>query len=139
MSQQNVELVEKWLASFTTDRDAFRNTLHREIEWFPFEDNHTPSYGLDGAMRIRDGWLDAWDEMRADLEQIVEEGDAVVASIHVTGTGKGSGVEVDVRLHLLFKVREQKIVYLFEHTDRTEALEAAELSEQDAHAEQKEI
>jgi ketosteroid isomerase-like protein len=135
MSQQNVELVEKWLASFNTDRDAFRDTLHPEIEWFPFEDNHTPSYGLDGAMRIRDGWLDAWDEMRADLEQIVEEGDAVVASIHVTGTGKGSGVEVDVRLHLLFKVRDEKIVYIFEHTDRTEALEAAELAEQDAHAE----
>jgi ketosteroid isomerase-like protein len=134
MSQENVELVQKWLESFTGDRDAFRDTLHPEIEWLPFEDNHTPSYGADGAMRIRDAWLDAWDEMRAGLEQIVDEGDSVVASIHVTGTGKSSGVGVDVRLHLLFKVRGGKIAYVYEHTDRNEALETLSLSEQDAHA-----
>jgi ketosteroid isomerase-like protein len=123
--------VQKWLVSFTDDRDGFRDTLHPEIEWFPFEDNHTPSYGVEGAMRIRDAWLDAWDEMRARLEQIVDEGDSVVASIHVTGTGKSSGVGVDVRLHLLFKVRGGKIAYVYEHTDRNEALEAVRLSEQD--------
>src|SRR4051794_9117799 len=133
MSQENVELVQKWLESFTEDRDAFRDTIHPEIEWLPFEDNHTPSYGVEGAMRIRDAWLDAWDEVRAGLEQIADEGDSVVASVHVTGRGKGSGVEVGVRLHMLFKVRDDKIVYLYEHTDRNEALLALGMSEQDAH------
>jgi len=134
MSQENVDLVQEWLESFTDDRDAFRDTLHPEIEWFPFEDNHTPSYGVEGAMRIRDSWLDAWDEIRAGLEQIVDEGDSVVASIHLTGTGKSSGVGVDARLHLLFKVRGGKIAYVYEHTDRNEALESVGLAEQDAHA-----
>jgi ketosteroid isomerase-like protein len=127
VAQENVELVQRWIASFDSDADAFRNTLHPEIEWFPFEENHTPSYGVGGAMRIRNQWLDTWDEMQADLEQVVEESDSVVASIHVTGRGKSSGVEVDVRLHLHFKVRDDKIVYLYEHTDRAEALEAAGL------------
>src|SRR3954465_10490693 len=88
MSQENVELVEEWISSFEGDADAFQATLHPEIEWFPFEDNHTRFYGIDGAMRIRNSWLDTWDEMRADLEEVVEGGDSVVASRHITGGGK---------------------------------------------------
>jgi ketosteroid isomerase-like protein len=128
VTQENVELVNRWMESFVDDADVFRDTLHPDIEWFPFEDNHTPSYGVEGAMQIRNGWLDAWEEMQADLEQIVENGNSVVASIHVTGRGKSSGVEVDVRLHMLFKIRDEKIAYIFEHRDRAAALEAAGLS-----------
>jgi ketosteroid isomerase-like protein len=134
MSQQNVEIVQQWIDSFADDAEGFRATLHPEIEWFPFEDNHSPSYGTEGAMRVRNHWIDSWDEMQADVEEIVEKGENVVASLHVKARGKTSGVEVDVRLHLHFKVRDGKIVYLFEHVDRAEALEAAGLSEQDAHA-----
>jgi ketosteroid isomerase-like protein len=128
VTTENIELVQRWLESFDGDTDVFRSTLHPDIEWCPFEDNYTPSYGIEGAMRIRNGWLDAWDEMRADLEQVVEEGESVVASVHVTGRGKSSGVEVDVRLHLLFKVRDDKVAYIYEHTDRAAALEAVGLS-----------
>jgi ketosteroid isomerase-like protein len=134
VSQQNLELVRKWLASFESDPDAFRNTLHPEIEWFPFEENHSPSRGIGAAMRIRSQWLDPWDEMRADLEELHDEGDSVLASIHVAGRGKTSGAEVDVRLYLHFKIRGGKVVYLFEHTDRRAALEAMGLREHRAHA-----
>jgi ketosteroid isomerase-like protein len=129
-----VEIMQRWLESFPSDARAFRETLHPEIEWFPFEDNHSPSVGIGAAMRIRSQWLDPWADMRADLEEIRDEGDSVMAAIHVMGRGKTSGVEVDVRLYLRFKIRDGKIVYLFEHTDRAEALEAVGLSEQDAHA-----
>ncbi len=134
MWQENVKVVQIWVHSFVEDTDAFRSILHPEIEWFPFEDNHSPSYGIDGAMRIRNHWLESWNEIQAEVEQIVERGDDVLASLHVTGQGKTSGITVDVRLHLHFKLRDGKIVYLFEHQDRAEALEAVGLSEQDAHA-----
>src|ERR671931_1314238 len=129
MSQGNVELVQRWMASFDSDADAFRDTLHPEIEWFPFEDNHRPSHGIEGGLRIREHWLESWDELRASLEGVVDQGDDVLASIHVTARGRGSGIEVDTRLHLHFKVRDEKIVYIYEHTDRRKALEAAGLSE----------
>jgi len=128
MEGQNAEVVERWLESFTDDADAFRETLHPDIEWSPFEENHTPSRGIEGAMRIRNGWIDTWDHMQAEVEQVVEEDDSVVASIHIRGRGKTSGAEVEVRLHMHFKVRDGKIVYLFEHTDRAAALEAAGIS-----------
>jgi ketosteroid isomerase-like protein len=125
MSQENVELVRTWLESFTDDADAFRDTLHPDLKWFPFEENHTPSYGIDGGMQIRSRWLDAWDEMEAELEGIVDEGDNVVASIRIRGRGKASGAAVDVRLHMLFRVRDGKVVHLYEHTDKAAALKAA--------------
>src|SRR3954454_23057854 len=59
MSQENVEVVKAWLLAFEEDRDAFSALTHPAIEWMPFEDTHTPTRGVDGALRIRDGWLDA--------------------------------------------------------------------------------
>jgi len=99
------------------------------IEWMPFEDNHTPSNGLDAALRIRNGWLDTWDEHRTEVEEILDGGDDVCASALLSGRGKGSGVGVDVRLYAHFKVRDGAVVYLYEHQDRAEALKAAGLAE----------
>ncbi len=127
MSQENV--VWRWFEAFTEDADAFRDVLHPDIEWFPFEENHTPSHGIDGGMRIRNEWIGAWDEMQAELEDLVEKGESIVATVHVMGRGKASGVEVDTRLYLHFKVRDDKVIYLYEYEERKPALEAVGLSE----------
>jgi ketosteroid isomerase-like protein len=129
MSQENVELVRRWIWAFENDTDTFREITHPEIEWAPFEENHTPSYGLDGAMRIRDGWFDAWAEHRMEIEEVFDGDDDLVASLHVTARGKESGVEVDVRLHGHMKVRDGRVIYLFEYEDLTAALAAAGLSD----------
>ena len=130
MSQANVEIMRRWIQAFDNDTDTFRQLTHPEIEWMPFEDNHTPSYGLDGAMGIRNAWLDAWDEHRMDIEETLDGGgDDVVGTVHLIGRGRGSGVEVDVRLYGHLKVRDGKVVYLYEHEERADALKAAGLSE----------
>jgi ketosteroid isomerase-like protein len=129
MSGEDVGVVERWIRAFENDADAFRDILHPDIVWFPFEDNHTPSHGIESAMRVRTQWFDSWDQMRGELEQAVVGTDGVVASVHVTGRGKASGVEVDVRLHLHFKMQDGKVIYLYEHGARTTALEAAGLRE----------
>jgi ketosteroid isomerase-like protein len=142
MSRENVEVknavVRRWIFSFENHTDAFRDTLHPEIEWCPFEEDNTPLYGIEAAMRSRNRWLDTWGEHRFDLEEVIEAGDSVVVLAHVMARGKGSGVEVDVRLYMQFKVRDDKVVYIFEHRDRAAALEAAGLreSERDAVPEQ---
>jgi ketosteroid isomerase-like protein len=43
------------------------------------------------------------------------------------GRGRVSGVEVDVHLHMHFKVRDGKIIYVFEYEDQAAALKAAGL------------
>jgi ketosteroid isomerase-like protein len=129
MSQANVEIVRKWAWAFDSDTDAFRALTHPEIAWMPFEENHTPSYGFDGAMAIRNGWLDAWDDHSIDIGEMLDGGDDVVASVTLIGRGKASGVGVDVHMYPHLKVRDGKVVYMFEHLDRTEALKAAGLAE----------
>jgi ketosteroid isomerase-like protein len=130
MSQENVETVRRGMLAFDNDTDIFLQLTHPEIKWMPYEDNHTPSNGLDGATRIRNGWLDAWDEHRLEIEETRDGGgDDVVATVHLIGRGKGSGVEVDVRLYGHVKVRDGKVVYLYEHEDRVAALAAVGLVE----------
>ena len=117
-------LARRWIGAFEDDPDGFRDTLHPDIVWFPFEDNHMPSHGIEGALRIREHWLDSWEDMKAEVEEVVGGPDNVVASVHVVAQGKSSGVRVDVRLHFHFKARDDKIVYVYEHEERTAALEA---------------
>jgi hypothetical protein len=40
-----------------------------------------------------------------------------------------SGVKVDLRFYAQIKVRDGKVVYIYDHEDRAAALEAAGLSE----------
>ena len=133
MSQENVdvrnEAVRRFISAFEGDDEAFRETLHPEIEWYPIEENRTPTRGVEAALWNRNAWLDTWDEYRQDVEEVIEDGDSVVALIHIQARGKGSGVQVDVRFYAQIKVRDGKIVYIYDHEDREAALEAAGLSE----------
>jgi ketosteroid isomerase-like protein len=133
MSQEVVEIrnkaVRRFVAAFEDDDDSFRNTLHPEIEWYPIEENRTPTRGVEAAMWNRNQWLDTWEEHRLDVEEVIEDGDSVVALIHIQARGKASGVEVDVRFYAQIKVRDGKIIYIYDHEDREAALEAAGLAD----------
>jgi ketosteroid isomerase-like protein len=58
-------------------------------------------------------------------DEVAEEGDDVVASIHIAGRGRGSGATADARFHAQVKVRDGKIACIYDHEDRAAALEAA--------------
>src|SRR5437899_8656878 len=122
MSEQDVEIVRRWLWAFESSDDVFRELTHPEVEWAPFEENHTVSHGLADAMRIRNGWLDPWAEHHIDIEELIDAGEDVVAVLHLTARGAASGAEVNVHLYGQFKVKDAKIVYLYEHEDRDAAL-----------------
>jgi ketosteroid isomerase-like protein len=132
ISEQDVEIrnevVRRFFSEFEGDDEAFRETLHPEIEWYPIEENRTPTFGVHAAMWNRNAWLEAWDEHTFHLEEVIESGDSVVVGVHITARGRGSGIEVDVRFYAQMKVRDGKIVYIYDHEDRTAALEAAGLS-----------
>ena len=119
--------VRRFLAAFETDTEAFRDTLHPEIEWYPIEEDRTRTYGIDAAVRNRDEWLETWEEHRFDLEEAIEDGDDVVRCLRITARGKSGGVEVDVRFYPQMRLRDGKIAYIYDHEDRDATLEAAGL------------
>jgi ketosteroid isomerase-like protein len=130
VSEQNVEIVRRFAWAFENDTETFRELIHPEIEWMPFEDNNTPSHGLDGALAIRNAWLDAWDEHRIDIQEIFDAGgEDVFSGVALIGRGKASGVGVDVQLYVHFKVVHGKVIYMYEYADRAEALKAVGLEE----------
>jgi ketosteroid isomerase-like protein len=129
MSQANLEIVRRWLTAFEHDEEVFRDLTHPEIEWAPFEDNHTISRGLTGAARVRAAWLDAWVEHHLQIEDVLDAGgDDVLATVRLIARGRGSGVEVDVRLYGHLRVRDSKVVYVYEHEHRADALRAVGLA-----------
>ena len=128
MSRKHVEVVLRWLLAFGSDRDAFSAVTHPEIEWMPFEEGHTPSHGLDAALRLRDRWLGAWEES-ITIEEIWGRGDEVFLAASLVGRRKASGAEVEMRFYGHCRVRDDKVSYCYEHLSRDEALKAAALEE----------
>jgi len=133
MSQENVEIrnqaVRAFFAAFEDDDAAFRAVLHPEIEWYPIEEDRTITRGIEAALRNRNEWLDTWEVHRFELEEVVEERNDVVVGVHITTRGRGSGVESDIRFYAQFISQDGKVVYIYDHDDRTTALQAAGLAE----------
>ena len=129
MSQENVAVVLRSIQAYEHDEEAFLSTLDPDVEWYPIGEGHSLSRGHEAAIRVRRSWLENWEGHQVDVEEMKDRADSVVACLHPTGRGKMSGVEVDLRLYVHFKLRGGKMVYLYEYADRSEALEAAGLSE----------
>jgi ketosteroid isomerase-like protein len=110
VSEENVEIVRRWVGSYENDLETFRDLMHQEIEWAPFEQNHTVFRGHHGHEAVRAGWLDAWAEHHIEIEEVIDAGDDIVVAMHLTGRGKSSGIEIEVRLYPQIKLRDGKAV-----------------------------
>jgi hypothetical protein len=69
-----------------------------------------------------------------ELVELVPVNDAVLAAVDHRGVGRRSGVEVTTRYYNAYWIRHNVIVRVAVFRQRSEALEAVGLSEQDAHA-----
>ena len=97
---------------------------HPEIEWMPFEENHKPSRGIDGALRLRDEWLGAWDEQSIEIDEIWGQHHAVFVAATVVCRGGASEVPIEIRLYGHCRVRDRKVSFCYEHLNRDAALAA---------------
>ena len=129
MSRENVAVTLRSIEAYEDDEEAFLSTLDPGVEWYPIGEGHIPSRGHEAALRVRKSWLENWEGHQIDLEEMKDGADSVVACLHLTGRGVTSGVEVDLRIYMHFKLRDRKIVYIYEYADRAEALEAVGLRE----------
>jgi ketosteroid isomerase-like protein len=82
-------------------------------------------------------WRMLWDvfgELRIEPEEVIDGGDTLVTHERLRSTGKASGVMTEDVLYQDFALRDGKVIRVQFFRDRAEALKAAGLSEQDAHA-----
>jgi ketosteroid isomerase-like protein len=136
MSQQNVEIVKRCM-EFWRHRDIslVRQFLDPNVEFDLSRNvfNAAVYGGVSGLERMVSVIDDAWDEFRADADELIDAGDQVVTALTIKGKGPGSGVEVSMQLFQVWRLRDSKVVRVIGgYRDRHEALEAAGLAEQGA-------
>jgi len=148
MSEENVEIVRAYYAdidqaleaywarpetalSESAEAKAIIDRLHPEVVWKPpFRSDDEGYRGPEGIRRALDELVEAFEQWRISIEDVVEASEGRVlltASSHVRG--KGSGVAFDQRVFTVATLRDGKLAQMEDFTERSQALEAAGLSE----------
>lgn len=128
MSEQNLDAVRGGYQAFNRgDIGWMVEHMQPEIEWH--EAHEVPGAKVyRGRDEVR-GYLESfgrvWNDIRFDPEgEFRAEGDKVLAFVHLSGKGKGSGASVDAHLAHIFTLRDGKGVRCDIYFDRAQAVEA---------------
>jgi ketosteroid isomerase-like protein len=126
----NVVIVRRLTEAFDRgDIDAQLALLDPDVElveWPETIDQGTYR-GHDGAVKAFESWFEAWEWLRNEVEEIVENGDRVLVCGRTHGKGKGSSVEVAIDAFNVYTVGEGKITRMEFFTTKEPALRAAGL------------
>jgi ketosteroid isomerase-like protein len=138
MSQENVEIVRRIYEEGWFDRDPepLLALVNPDVEFV------NPPDALDSGVRCGPGGFssafrnvnEASDSSRHELRELFGAGDVVVAAVSCFARSRGSDVDVVQEEAHTWSFRDAKIVRFEWGRDLDAALEAAGLSEQDAHA-----
>ena len=128
MSQENVEVVRRFFEAIRRgDLAAALACLAPDVEYEVGQE--LPMRGRDAVRAMWERWGSDWENYKLLPEEFIDAGDHVVVTVRCSGRGRGSGVEVDDRTFDVYTVRDGKCVRKLEFKVRSEALEAAGLSE----------
>jgi len=113
------------------DREALVMLFDEEAEFYPFRAQlEGESYqGHDGLERFLRELAEDFENVRFEIDEARDAGAQVVGIGRFRARGRASGVDLNVPLGVLTKVREAKILYMRFFTEPADALEAAGLSE----------
>ena len=137
MSQENVEIIRRGYERFAASAGA-GGTAAPDFVWDMSKFRGWPEQqtyeGAEGARAFLRDWIAAWDEWEIEVEALHDAGDKVVAIVRQRGRSKTSGLPVEMAFGQVWTIRDGKSARMEMYADPAEALEAAGLSEQDAHA-----
>ena len=85
--------------------------------------------GHEGIRRFYEGVRSAWESYLWHVEEARVAGDSVVAMLHCEGQSREGGPGVDWRVAWLWKLRRGRAASVRFYRNRTDALQAAGLSE----------
>jgi ketosteroid isomerase-like protein len=136
MSQANVEIVQEIYDTWNRSGGVPQfDSIDPEIEAEIVGGLDAGSYrGHAGLVKLLDAFWDSFGQPRIVVEESIPVGDGVLVTVHYYGRGKASGVEVDLRGWHTWTLRDGRAVSWRIFGSRREALEAAGLTAQDAHA-----
>ena len=116
------------------EADAWLETLDPNIGWdistHPLPDVPNRGRGRDAFVtNMMATYVSGWNDYSAELKELIDAGDRVVAVLHETATMRDTGVPLDRDLLQLWTVRDGRASFLRVYRTKPEALEAAGLQE----------
>jgi ketosteroid isomerase-like protein len=131
MSEENLELVRAAMESFNLEGvDAVAERIHPDFETTtpPSLSVEPDTYrGPEGVRRWFDAWGGTMDEVRFDVDELLDAGDRVVAVSRMVARSHTTGLEVEQPVTLVWTLRDRQAVRLDPYATRAEALRAVGL------------
>jgi ketosteroid isomerase-like protein len=133
---ENLDLVRSLYADWDrgdfslVDRESeWRETFAPDFEWHTRDDLPDAGVrkGYEGAGRLRDEWVEAFDGMHVELDELIDAGDDVIAVARLCGRLRGSGHQLDVQETQVWHTRDGRVTEVRAYLTRSEALKAVGL------------
>src|SRR5262249_5300716 len=112
MSEENVEIIRRGYALFAVgDFQAVTALLSDDIEVTDSDGRGVTGsaagtwYGHEGFLRSTEEALDAFEDFHVEPEDFIDAGDTVVVPVRISGRGRESGIETEIRLAHLWVLR----------------------------------
>jgi ketosteroid isomerase-like protein len=134
MSKENVEVVRLVLDAINRrDVDAVVESASEDVvtDWSNSRGLLSGVHqGRDQARQAFEEFLEPWDSLRWEAEELSElGGDGVLTVSRLQMHGRGSGVEVNASGASIWTIRDGKVAAIRLYQSKAEALEAAGLAE----------
>jgi ketosteroid isomerase-like protein len=135
MSQENVEIVSRiYKAAASRDTAAIFDLYDEDVvldgSRVSLPGNEMVYKGHEGLREFFRIWHEAWGQVNYDYEELLEVGEEkVVAVVNRRVRGRSSALDLERRFALLWTIRAGRAVRVVWFLNRTDALEAAGLSE----------
>ena len=112
------------------DFDAVIEVLDPEIVWTfaggaQFPGTESTYHGHAGVRQFWETFIEPWDEIHIAVEEMVAQGDLVLAFVRFQARGRGSGLELDVPFAHVYSIRDGKATRFEAFSDPSEARAAA--------------
>lgn len=127
MESLDEQLIREAVAAWNRgDWDAVLEHCHPEIEWrgaTQLLDLPAVSYGHDGVREFWRLWTDSWTDINAELEEIIEIEDGMLALIRWRARSP-AGLEVDQPVAFQFQIHDHVVTRFVSYWERSQAFEA---------------
>jgi ketosteroid isomerase-like protein len=112
VSNESVDIARKGIEAYNRrDLDAIFELTTDDVRFVvPDAMANSGTYvGREGFESMMRQWEEAWDEFHVEIVELLEEGDAVIASVAQYGRGRGSGIETQMGAAHLMRFRDGRL------------------------------